>query len=42
MTYWIRKSVCTGSAAVVLAFMLTGAVGANVNYHRNNLTFMNC
>jgi hypothetical protein len=38
MTNSIRKSVCIGSAAVALAFMLTGSVGAFSN-HENKLTF---
>jgi len=39
MTHWNRKSVCIGGAAVALAFMLTGSVGASVNPHKNNVTF---
>jgi hypothetical protein len=38
MTNWNRKSVRIGSAAVALAFMLTGSVGA-FTIHENRLTF---
>jgi len=38
MTNWNRKSVCIGTAAVALALMLTGSVGAFSN-HENTLTF---
>ena len=39
MANWNRKSVCIGSAAIALAFMLTGSVGAFFNNHENKLTF---
>ena len=40
MTNWNRKPVCIGSAAIALAFMLTGSVLAFNNHdHQNKLTF---
>src|SRR5215216_5609442 len=38
MTNFNRKSVRIGSAAIALAFMLTGSVGA-INGHDNRMTF---